>query len=394
MCVYPADVTMERVGQSVVMYSFQKDGQARGERVDDAVSIIAAGQTFRVRLQDFMFEEKKGGVNVFPPDVEAIPAYSVVEIMVNPANHGGFDQGYGMQLVRVRPCEFSLYSMHDPLGLYLLPGSYELSVAASEGAIQKNPGLRKVIEEKNTGFFGRVTRGAYIMKYNDDFRLVGPKETPNDPQSRHVHVMDGSSVFAVDIRKEDLLRFANSGEGTEEDGIVYAQFMVDFASAAGALDCYVTCNEYLLRNDPNRSPFTGVPIIDAHRLLDFIKTEDITGEPGQRFRLPFDFFPMDQPYLALTPIPEAQSEQSGGGGEEQGTARPCTDLSLTSTNAVSTSERTYRMSLGDATEEDVMSFVFVPKGACSGGAGGHVKLLGRQDYRMLKRRRVGGEDDE
>jgi hypothetical protein len=362
------------------MYSFVKDGQARGDRVDDAVSTIAAGQTFRMRLQDFMFEDKKGGVNVFPSDMESIPAFSVVEIMVNPANQGGYEQGYGLQLVRVRQCDFSLYSMHDPLGLYLLPGTYELSVAASEGAIQKNQGLRKVIEEKNTGFFGKVTRGAYIMKYNEDFRLVGPKETPNDPQSRHINVMDGSSVFAVDIRKEDLLRFANAGETCEEDGINHAQFMVDFASAAGALDCYVTCNEYLLRNDPNRSPFTGVPIIDAQRLLEFIRTDEITGEPAQRFRLPFDFSPMDQPYLSLTPILGASEN------EDQGVPRPCSDFSLTSTNAVSTSERTYLLSLGDATEEDVMSFIFVPKGASGGG--GDVKLLGRRDYRMLKKRRI------
>lgn len=48
------DITMERVGQSVQMYSFVKEGQARGERVDACVSTISAGQTFRVRLQDFM----------------------------------------------------------------------------------------------------------------------------------------------------------------------------------------------------------------------------------------------------------------------------------------------------------------------------------------------------
>lgn len=48
------DTTMERVGKSVVMYSFIKDGQAKGERVDAAMSVIRAGQTFRVRLQDFM----------------------------------------------------------------------------------------------------------------------------------------------------------------------------------------------------------------------------------------------------------------------------------------------------------------------------------------------------
>lgn len=48
------ETTMERVGKSVLMYSFLKDGQAKGERVDAAVSTVCSGQTFRVRLQDFM----------------------------------------------------------------------------------------------------------------------------------------------------------------------------------------------------------------------------------------------------------------------------------------------------------------------------------------------------
>ncbi len=37
---------------------------------------------------------------MFPADVEIIPAFSVVEIMFSPANHGGFEQGFGLQ---VRP---------------------------------------------------------------------------------------------------------------------------------------------------------------------------------------------------------------------------------------------------------------------------------------------------
>ena len=48
------DITTERVGSSVLMYSFLKDGQAKGDRQDASVSTIASGQTFRVRLQDFM----------------------------------------------------------------------------------------------------------------------------------------------------------------------------------------------------------------------------------------------------------------------------------------------------------------------------------------------------
>lgn len=240
------DVTMERVGQSVKMFSFTKDGQAKGERQDSMVSVIAAGQTCRVRLQDFMFEDKKGGVNVFPSELGSIPAFSVVEIMINPANHGGFEQGYGMQLTRVRPCEFSLYSMMSPLGLGLLPSTYEDSVRQAEGHAHSNPGLSKVLEDKNTGFSGKVTKGSYLVKFNEDFRLVGPKENPDDLQSRHLDVMQGG-VFAIDITKENLLRFTNAVECEEEDGLVYAQCLLDLAASAGALECYVTYNEYLLR---------------------------------------------------------------------------------------------------------------------------------------------------
>jgi hypothetical protein len=49
------DVTMERVGKSLLVYSFNKDGQqSRGDRIDDKISIVAAGQTFRVVLHDHM----------------------------------------------------------------------------------------------------------------------------------------------------------------------------------------------------------------------------------------------------------------------------------------------------------------------------------------------------
>jgi hypothetical protein len=375
---------MERVGRSVQVFSFIKDGQAKGERVDESVSTICAGQTYRVRLMDFMYEEKKGndgGRNVFPSDVDVIPQYSVIEVMFSPANTGQFEQGFGVSVGRVRTCEFSLYSMQTPLGLGMLPSSYEASVQASEAFVQGTPGLRRVLEDKNTGFFGRVTKGSYIIKYNDDFRLVGPKENPSDPQSRHLNVMDGG-VFAIDIHSSDLLRYSNASESEAEDGLVYAQFVVEFAAASGALDCYATYNEYLLRNDPNRSPFTGVPLIDSHRLLEFIRTEDISGEPGQRFPLPFDFLPMERPYLALTPVPE-DPERSG---EEP---RPCADLALASQNAHLSGDRSYQLSLGDATEEDVMTFLFVPK---SGAGGANRMLLGRQDYRMLKKRKTGGED--
>ncbi len=330
---------------------------------------------------------------MFPPDVDTIPQFSVVEVMISSANTGGFDQGYALQVARVRPCEFSLYSMQHPLGLGLLPSTYEDSVrqvcpacvqptpcgcsdcpvSQAEGHIESNQGLRKVLEDKNTGFFGRITKGAYLIKYNEDYRLVGPKETPSDPQSRHLNVMEGG-VYAIDIHKADLLRFTNAGEAEEEDGLTHAQFLVEFAAASGALECYVTYNEYLLRHDPNRSPFTGVPLVDSNSLLQCIRSEDISGVVGQRFSLPFDFSPLERPYLTLEPIEERAGEDSG---------RPCEDFALASENTA-VSGRAYVVALGDVTEEDIMRFLFVPKTGPSGAKGS----TGRQDYRLLKKRKA------
>ena len=339
------------------------------------------------------YEEKKGGDgcrNVFPSDVDVLPAFSVVEIMFSAANQNGFEQGYGLQVcvlrvalcpaialpspcqvARVRPCEFSLYSMLSPLGLGLLPSTYEDSVRQSEAHHEANQGLRKVLEDKNTGFFGVVAKGAYLIKYNEDFRLMGPKETPSDPQSRHLNAMEGG-VFAVDLRKEDLLRFTNAVEEEEEDGLVYAQFVVELAAAAGALKCYVVYNEFLLRNDPNRSPFTGVPLIDTHRLLEFVRTEDfVAGAADQRFPLPFDFSPLDQPFLTLEPVVETEG------------VRPCEDLVLASENAPTHGGRAYVLTVGDSTDESIMRLLFVPKTGPSAGKG----MAGRQDYRLLKKRK-------
>ena len=244
----------------------------------------------------------------------------------------------------------------------------------AEAHLESNQGLRRVLEDKNTGFYGKITKGAYLVKYNEGYRLLGPKENPSDPQSRHVNVMEGG-VFVVDIRKEDLLRFTNACEAEEEDGLVYAQFVVDMAAAAGALDCYVTYNEYLLRHDPNRSPFTGVPLVDTNSLLQCVQAAELaSGGKGTRFPLPFDLSPLDHPFLTLESIDEHPGDEDS--------ARACDDLVLASENAQAGS-RAYVLSVGDSTEEDIMRLLFVPKTGASGGK----SQAGRQDYRLLKKRK-------
>lgn len=406
------DVTMDRVGKSVLLYSFIKDGTNRGERVDDKISYVEAGRTFKIVLNHFMYEEKKsssssakGGAapggepnrNVFPSDMDEIPPFTVVEIAVNPANSGGYDSGWGLNVARIRPCAFSLYSLFSPLGLHLLPATHALSISAAEAAVELSPGLRQVVEVKNTGFFGRVATGAYLVEHGEGcFRLVGPKMTPGDPLSRHLDVMEGG-VFAVDISKADLLRFTNAVEEEEEDGLVYARCLVDLASSAGALSCYVVHNEYLLRKDPNRSPFVGVPLIDTNKLLECVPATlghpdtEAGGVVRTRFLFPFSVVNMDAPYLDVT---LSCVDNNSSGEPVQGL--PCGDLVLASENARVCCA--YPLSLGDSVESDFIRLLFVPKGGagssggagCGGGAGmsGGGVARERADYRLLKKRRV------
>jgi hypothetical protein len=208
----------------------------------------------RLTCSCLRFEEKKAGpaAGVFPLGLDVIPAFSVIEVVMSAGSLKSFEDGFGVNVSRVRPCPFSLYSMLGPLGLELLPASYALSVAAAEAGVELNPGLAKVLETRNTGFFGRIAKGSYVTKYNDDnYRLVGPKEDPGDPMSRHLNVLDndqGGGVFAITVSKRDLLHFTNAVEpDDEENALACAQFLVDLAASAGALSCYVIHNEFLMR---------------------------------------------------------------------------------------------------------------------------------------------------
>lgn len=394
------EVTMDRVAKSVLLYSFIKDGQARGERVDTNISRIESGQTIKVQLNDFMFEEKvtKAGVegnrNVFPSDVDVIPAFSVIEVALNPANSIQYDAGWGVNVARIRQCPFTLYSMLSPLGLDLLPSTHEQSKELGASSIEISPGLQRVVETTNTGFFGQVTRGSYLVEHvSGGFRLVGPKEDPTDPRSKHLDVMKGG-IFAIDIAQEDLVRFTNGLESEEEDSVLYARFIVDLASSAGALACYVAHNEYLMRKDPNRSPFSGVPLIDSSKLLDCVSFAPSSPEPIPcRFPLPFSLVHMDSPHIA---VDVACVDNNSAG--ELAQALPCPDFVLASRNAPV--RYAYPLSFGDAVEDDIQSLLFVPKQhSCGGGSGDACGLSKRStlepaDYRLLKRRRAAGSVNE
>lgn len=64
---------------------------------------------------------------MFPSDVAVFPPFSVVRIMLGAGHMTTASSGYGVSVGSVRAVDFSLYSYLYPLGLDLLPQSYDLA---------------------------------------------------------------------------------------------------------------------------------------------------------------------------------------------------------------------------------------------------------------------------
>ena len=179
-------------------------------------------------------------------------------------------------------------------------------------------------------------------------------------------------VFAIDITKESLLRFTNAVEEDEENSLQYARFVVDLASAMGALDGFVIYNEFRLRADPNKSPFTGIPLINTDKMLEFIKFDDSV--PRQlSIHIPFPIPNMQSPFVTIDTQPVLDPVDG----------RPviCQDFGLGSESVKGST--LYTISISDSMEEDFMRIVFMPKTGPTGQP-----LLDRPDYRQFKRPRL------
>jgi hypothetical protein len=353
---------MERVVQSVRVYTFLKDGNNKGLRQDD-YAVLAAGQTLRFMMQDHMYESKADPV--FPTDLEWIEAFQVVEVMLNPSNSVAFDGGWGLNIGRIRPVAFSLHSLNTPLGLHLLPRSYKDSLNVDESC----KGLTRLLETKNTGFFVNVQRGSYVVCYKDDeMRMVGPKDGPN-PDSGHLEVASG--IFAIDFSRDVMLRFVN---GVEEDpsnaefAEFYARFLIDLSAAAGALSFYVVANEYRLRKDPSRVPFTGVPLVDTNKLLDFIDTR--IDEESPTFKLPFD----------VPTLRNAIASVCFKADDTTSPPCPCPDFALSSRG--NPAGRSYGITFGDEHDPEMLTVFYTPKSRAI------TKQTERMDYHLCKKIKI------
>lgn len=125
------------------------------------------------------------------------------------------------------------------------------------------------------------------------------------------------------------------------------------------------------RQDENRSPFRGVPLIDTNKFLDFVKI-DQNSEHNTYCDLPFSMPGLEKPFLRVTLNPMEPIVE--------GVEQTCKDLVLAS--AYVQSSRSYRLNLADANEECILDFSYVPKSGPQSQTGTE-----RPDYRSLKRPR-------
>lgn len=128
-------------------------------------------------LQDFQYTgENDGGGDdskktpVFPRDMEVIPAFTIVDIVIAPT-HSQASQGFGMKLASIAPhASSTLYSYMSPNNngtglLDLLPHSeaeakqyYETREASCER-------IQSLIERTRECFYVRLPKGSFLVEY-------------------------------------------------------------------------------------------------------------------------------------------------------------------------------------------------------------------------------------
>ena len=135
--------------------------------------------------------------------------------------------------------------------------------------------------------------------------------------------------------------------------------------------------------DPNGIPYMGAPLIDTNKLLETVSLPVLLEKGSSRFPLRFPVVNMDSPFLAVDCARVVHSASDNA-------PLPCPDLVLASEDHAPA--LAYPLSLGDATDDEFMRILFMPKSLRSHGAVPAVAGLERQDYRALKRARVGGLD--
>jgi hypothetical protein len=195
----------ERVLTGCKVYTFPRENKMdKGPRVEENPSRIVLGQTLHFMLQEYMYEKKSKGEDVFDHDgVRVIEPFNVLEIVISPVSSENAAKGYGLALSMVRSLPYSLYSYMSSVNIGLLETTYE-ALATKMSAMQttESESIRMQLDSVNMGFLCKVAPGSYLIKGVGDgmFKIITDDATGVAP-----------GIPSIDISKDDLLRFTNAG---------------------------------------------------------------------------------------------------------------------------------------------------------------------------------------
>lgn len=137
-------------------------------------------------------------------------------------------KGFGLSLASIRPLQHSLYSYLHPLGLALLPSTFDEATDLARQLAEKGAPIQAMIETGCVSFVAKVNKKAHLTPIAPGmYRLSAGEDAAVE------------SVHELDVREEDLLRYTNAG-----DDLGYALFLCDMAAAAGALIVFVVRDPY------------------------------------------------------------------------------------------------------------------------------------------------------
>lgn len=330
---------------AVRVFNFHK-GQTtfdKGDRDDSSVSILAVGQAFTTLISEFLYESSSEDKAVFPKGVTGfIPAFSVVEMQLNPSHNAPKKPGYSIKIARVRCLGHSLYSHSGSAGaLERIQKTAEAALDFVREQAKLCEPICNMVEQARYGFFAQVDPTARVVDIREDLgfvRIECPPGSGNTP-------VPGAQFF--DVAHEDMMRFANA-----PGDLIAARTLVDLAIAAGAVKAFCTFDDYYNRAEPVLSQFRGVPLVDCAAFLAPIQEGELdTDEEAVTFpadwKVPHDPQLQSVAFRVATEPKEQEEGEIVAENRVEGFAAPppCPDMPLVSPTC--TYARGYRVLVGN-----------------------------------------------
>lgn len=244
---------------SVDVYGFHKvnSNYDKGPRDDEHRSRLRIGQTLTFYLNEFMFDTKEKAV--FPEGIPGvIPAYTVVEVQLNPSHNQS--NGYGLKIAKITPQGPTLYSYFSSQGFQVLYRSPEQAAALVKEWAKECESVANQVEQSRYAFVGLVDPSARVVDIREDLEFLRIE----CPAGSGVTPIQG--VFSLDISFEAIQRFTNF-----PGDLTGARTLLDFAIAAHALRVFVTFDDYYNHKEPALSQHRCVPLVDAEYFFSVVE---------------------------------------------------------------------------------------------------------------------------